>query len=142
MSEINGGQEDPMSKVVLVYFKVSQTKIIEESDNEERPYWRHESSSKIETKAFPSDKIEDAFNEQDGDGDDSGSWSKDIFLITKQDGTILYNPYGKHAKLCQTTEWMIKESKNISSRERSKAINEELSIYEEYVKSSILNGVF
>lgn len=90
-------------KQVKVYFKENLTTNEVEYDDEDRPSYYSVSKNFLKSEMFDHANIEQAFAKEDGDGDDSGSWSRQIKLITfpevKQQELILYDPSSISADL-------------------------------------------
>ena len=77
-----------------VYFRITQEKnhIEADEENDNLDHCWTTVRKELEMKQFSTDNIQKAFDEEDGDGDETGSWSKGILLITNEKGTILYDP--------------------------------------------------
>ena len=84
-----------MAKKLTVYFKYTQHTNHSEPDeeNEQLDHCWTTTSSKLEKKQYAIETIQDAFEQEDGDGDETGSWENQIILITDNKGNILFDPF-------------------------------------------------
>ena len=78
---------------IKVYFLYNSTKVdyndYDEDIDDYRPTTTHTKS--IEVQEIESKNIERAFSLEDGDGDECGSYSNNIFLITDEKGSVLWD---------------------------------------------------
>lgn len=92
--------EEKSDKHIVAYYQYHQTSIeLCFDDEEERGYPKTSGSSTIEIKNFKHEEIQKAFDEEDGDGDDCGSWSRNIIMITDTTNKLLWYPQSLLNKL-------------------------------------------
>ncbi len=99
------GCEIMSDKRIVVYYKYnSTTNELCFDDDDERGYNKTTSSNKVEIKTFNHKDIQKAFDEEDGDGDECGSWSRNIIMITDEKNKMLWYPQSTWSKLLRRYE--------------------------------------
>jgi len=135
-TEIKEGRFKPTSsnsnKKIIVYYKFNSTSIeLCFDDDEERGCPKTTGSNTVEIKHFPHEDIQKAFDYEDGDGDDCGSWSRNIIMIVDEKNNMLWYPQSVWNKL--KTRYQKAENSELS-----KMYDEML----EHMKCNVKAGVF
>lgn len=118
MKETIDFEQTNNSKQIKVYFVEDSTTIQEHSDDEERPYYTESSNSRLVIKTMSHKNVQDAFDSEDGDGDECGSWSISVLMITNDKGRILLDTNRIHSKMVNVYD-DVKDK-----RERARLINQ------------------
>lgn len=105
---------------IKVYFLEENTRLWEESDDEERPLGCRSSTTKLNMECYFNYKVREAFNSQGADGDDTGSWSRNILIITDEKDNVLWNPKEELGKINANCDFY-----NLGNRERERRFEAE-----------------
>lgn len=120
------------NKKIIVHYKECSTKVTEGSDDYENPTYSTSGKNTITKEIFSHKDIDKAFEKEDGDGDETGSWSKSIFLITDESGTILLD----------VDERILNYTKDLNNGADLEALNENYKTTLESAKERIKWGNF
>lgn len=130
-TKCNVKKEKGELKKIIVYYKFNSTTRETYYDNDEMPCEKTSGSNKVEIEHFEHQDINKAFDKEDGDGDDCGSWSRNIIMVTDEKNNLLWYPQSVWNKLKNRYQ-------KAENKELSKMYDEML----ERAKDMIKNGVF